>query len=111
MIDIVIPLGTGSLWKDNELRICLRSVQQNMEGVRNIYIVGVKPKWLSGVVWIKMTDLPGCRQFNIMRKVLTACKSEALSENFLFMNDDHYVMKKIHAMDIPYWYSGMLSWV
>ena len=49
MIDVVIPLGTGSRWQDNELRYCLRSIEKNLSGVNEVVIVGEKPKWLTNV--------------------------------------------------------------
>lgn len=45
-IDLVYILGSGSQWRNNELRFSLRSVQKNLKGYRNIYIVGENPGFL-----------------------------------------------------------------
>jgi hypothetical protein len=107
-IDIVIPLGGGSKIKDEELRYCLRGVQYNLRGYRDIYIIGQKPKWCTGVKWIKAIDSNECKQLNIMQKILVACRTESISNTFYFMNDDHFIMKET-TVNIPFYYSGILD--
>jgi hypothetical protein len=93
MIDIVIPLRNDSTWNNNEIRYCLRSVEKHLTGIRDVYIIGHKPKFLQNVVHIPMGDSKPYVPLNIRWKLLTACAQHSVSENFLFMNDDHYIME------------------
>lgn len=110
VLDILIPLGKGSVWQDNELRFCLRSIEKFLSGYDNIFIIGQKPEWLTGVIHIPHTDLQQSRfrDYNIYLKVIAGCHDERLSDDFLFMSDDHFITKKFHADALPYYYCGQL---
>ena len=109
MIDLVIPLCKGSKFNDLELRYCLRSVEKYLRGYRNIYIIGDKPKWIRNVIHVPFTQRPGdCKDKNIMLKVLHACDIPEVSPEFLFMNDDHFLLKSVDAINYPYYYNGKL---
>ena len=57
MVDIIIPLGTGSKNNDDELRLLLRSIEKNGIGYRKIIVVASKiPSWLQNVVTLQMDD-------------------------------------------------------
>jgi hypothetical protein len=86
-IDVVYVLGTGSKWKNNELRFSLRAIEKNLTGYRDIYVIGENPGFLQNVIHIPYPDeLPGNADGNIARKVLRACREKKLSDNFLFIN-------------------------
>lgn len=108
--DVVYVLGTGSSWNNNELRFSLRSVQKHLKGYRNIYVVGEKPEWLSKAVkHIPCPDIyENNADGNIIHKVLNACIREELSSTFLFINDDHILLKDINIEDIPPFHKGDL---
>lgn len=110
-IDLVYVLGSGSNWQNNEIRFSLRSVAENLKGIGNIYVIGEKPDWMQNVIHIMWPDEfgPGNADGNIIRKVLRACKEEGLSEQFLFINDDHLVLKPIEASDVPYIHKGDMN--
>jgi hypothetical protein len=109
-IDLVYPLGKGSVWNDNELRFSLRSVQQNMKNVGKIFIVGECPNWLKNVVHIPCVDVfKNNSDGNIITKVLEACKHEGLSDDFLFMNDDYLIMNPVDATKIPAYHKGDMA--
>jgi hypothetical protein len=55
-IDVVYPLGTGSVWQDNELRYSLRSLEKNFPDLGRVYVVGHKPDWLGNVEHIPFGD-------------------------------------------------------
>ena len=93
MIDIVIPLRNDSHWQNNEIRYCLRSVEMYLKDIRNVYIVGYKPKFIHNVIHIPTNDPHPWVTFNIRDKLIRACNEVDLSDNFLFMNDDHYIMR------------------
>lgn len=105
-MDIVIPLGKGSLWQDNELRYALRSIQKNLSGFRDIYIIGHKPDWVKNVIHIPHQDPYRCKEKNIMEKVRTACLTTGVSDVFLFSNDDIYFMEPMNVYEMKYYHSG-----
>jgi len=105
-MDIVIPLGKGSLWQDNELRYALRSIENNLRDYRDIYIIGHKPSWIKNVIHIPHDDPHRCKERNIMEKVRTACLLPGVSDLFLFSNDDLYFMEPMSAYEVGYYHSG-----
>ena len=109
VIDLVYVLGTGSVWKNNELRFSLRSVAKNMAGVGNIWIIGENPGFLSPEIrHIYYPDELGKDNAdgNMARKILRACKEPDLSEDFVFMNDDFIINKPLIAAEIPCLHKG-----
>jgi hypothetical protein len=109
-IDLVYVLGSGSNWHNNELRFSLRSVARNLENVGNIFIVGDKPKWIKNITHIPCEDPFKLNpDANIITKVIEACKNEELSEKFLFMNDDYFVINKTDATTIPAIHKGDMA--
>ncbi len=103
-IDLVYVLGSGSCWKNNELRFSLRSVQKNLMGVRKIFVVGEDPGFLTEeIIHIPHPDpLSQNADGNMALKILRACQEKNLSNDFLFMNDDFIINRPIHAAEIPY---------
>ncbi len=110
-MDIIIPLGTGSLHDNIELRFCLRSIEKFITGVDEVFMIGERPAWLKNVVHIPAIDRPGSnyKQQNIYTKILAACADPALSDNFLFFNDDHFILKPFFASMFPYHHKGKMS--
>jgi hypothetical protein len=111
-IDILIPLGPGSKWDNNELRYCLRSICANLTGWRRIYIVGEPVDWLQ--------KTPVCRhvpheqesvnkEARIARRVAWAFRNLPLSDRVLFMNDDHVILKPADARTYPNYYKASLE--
>lgn len=105
-MDILYPLGEGSICDNLEIRYSLRSVQKYLKGYRNIYIIGVLPDFLKGVIHIPYDDISVDKETNIFRKILRACQERDLSDNFLFMNDDHFFVKSMDCYNFPYFYKG-----
>lgn len=103
MTDIVYLLGTGSGWYDNEIRYSIRSLEMFVSDIRNIYIVGQRPKWLTNVIHLPFPDSHGCKERNIMLKMAYVCGHPDLSENFLHIHDDHFALAPQSADNIPYW--------
>lgn len=105
-MDVVIPLGTGSIWNDTELKFALRSIEIHYPDLGNVYLVGEKPKWIKpkSVIHIPAADRPGQenKESNIARKVYLACTQPSLSQEFIFMNDDHFLLSPIPPL--PYYY-------
>lgn len=108
MTDILIPLGTGSKFDNIELRFCLRSVEKHLIGVGQIVIVGETLPWLRNIIHISGPEKPGVhfRSENIYRKIIAGCSLRELSDNFLFMNDDHFLLKDFEVSQFPYLHRG-----
>lgn len=108
---IVIPLGTGSRWSNTELKFALRSVEKHLTGYDDIFIIGEKPEWLQNVIHIPATDIEQtwAKERNIFDKIMLACEDPRVSDDFLFMNDDHFLLEDYVAGEFPYYYEGQLS--
>lgn len=111
MRDLVIPLGTESIWNDNdELRYALRSFQKNIPDLGRIIIVGEKPAWLNGVIHIPANDpFRHHKDANIIRKILLAIHQvEDLSDEFYWSCDDHLILRPATAKELrPYFISEL----
>ena len=109
-VDVVYVLGTGSNWQNNEIRFSIRSLYKNLINFRNIYIIGEDPGFLKDVIIVPHPDEIGPHNAdgNIIRKVLRACQIPELSQKFLFINDDHYIIKPVSASLIPPLHKGDL---
>lgn len=109
-MDVVYILGNGSRWKDNEIRYSLRSIEKHLTGFDKVFIVGSKPDFLQGVIHLPAED---CypqdelrRNYNIQAKVCMACNCELVSKDFVFFNDDHFMLEDMHVNEIKYWNDG-----
>lgn len=134
-VDILIPLNNGSKHNDIELKYCLRSLQKHMTGTRNLWIVGEKPAFLDynyvhHVPYHESTDNTQ-RARNIFDKICKAINYISpvefhqtdedfindeitaswinLSDMFLFVNDDHFLLKDYEAKTFPSYHRGILD--
>lgn len=95
-IDVLIPLGIGSKWDNNEIKYSLRSIEQNLSNLGNIYIIGSKPDWLTNVIHVPFQDPHTSsllRNQNILQKILFTIRNYDVSNNFIFTNDDIFFLK------------------
>ena len=105
-MDIVIALGTGSRWQDNELRYALRSIETYLQGHSGrIVLVGERPKWIKNVDHYDIPDVGGRKNFSIFQKILTGCEW-VNGDDFIFWNDDHFLLKPLNVKDFKYWYDN-----
>ena len=112
-VDVVYVLGSGSGWKNNEIRFSLRSIEKNGINAGKIFVVGEKPEFLSKkVIYIHVSDIfnPNVNaDGNIITKVLAACADKRLSDDFLFINDDHILLKPVDLHDVPAFHKGDMN--
>lgn len=109
MIDIVYLLGSGSLLKDLEIRMSLRSAEKYLTNYDKVYVVGGKPDWLLTEHIPADDDKTKVPDYNMMAKMKLACESPSISEDFLLFHDDHFLNGPFDAVTFPYFYSGMLD--
>lgn len=110
--DVLIPLGSGSRHDNLELRYCLRSIEKHLKNVRNVWIVGSQiPDWIKGcwLVAAKESTNNWNRARNIYRKVQYACQKPDLSDTFLYVHDDHFLLKDFDAGSFPYYHDGKID--
>jgi hypothetical protein len=88
-----------------ELRYSLRSLSNVPHG--KVFIIGDKPKWTKGIVHVPASDPHGLKALNALHKITVACRDPRVSEDFVLMNDDFYVLKPIPG--IPTLHRGTIS--
>ena len=104
MVDIVIPLGTGSKNNNDELRLFLRSIEKNGIGYRKIIVVASEiPSWLQNVVTLQMDDaLKHNKDGNIIRKVLFALTAVPdITPEFVWSADDCVLLQEFDFSSVP----------
>ena len=86
--DVVITLSDKSKHFNEELRYALRSIETNMVDLGQVWLIGNKPEWVTGVKNIVVEDNLKPKDCNIINKILTTCRTKELSERFVFWSDD-----------------------
>jgi hypothetical protein len=89
---------------NEELRYSIRSAVKNLPHDK-IWVVGGKPDWYTGN-YIKVSQTRS-KYVNARNNLKTICASEDISDSFILMNDDFYIINKVHS--VPYMYSGTLD--
>lgn len=90
--------------ENEELRYSIRSVVHNFPKAR-IWVVGGKPAWYKGH-HIPL-DQSQNKYTNALNNVMAICNSKEISESFIFMNDDFFILKTFDLKDI--FNGGLLS--
>ena len=108
-MDIVIPLGTGSRWQNNELRFALRSIEKYLTGYDKIFTIGECPSYLKNVIHIPCPDFPGRKEYSIFNKIMKAVADERCSDYFVFWNDDIFLIDNLQTADFKFWHEGTLQ--
>jgi hypothetical protein len=101
--DVVYVVRPGE--KNEELRFSIRSVIANLPH-RKIWIAGYCPKWLTEVGHIKVPTMPG-GHVSAKANLKAACLEPEVSEEFVYMNDDFFIMEPVERM--PVMHRGPLS--
>jgi len=102
---IIIPYKRD-IFDGLELKYCLRAIQKYLTGYTGVVLIGIPPDWYKGD-YVLAPDFDGRKQYSIYQKLLTAC--EYCTENFPMFNDDHFLLKPLHADEIKYWYNHTLK--
>lgn len=99
-IDVVYICRSGP---NEELRYSIRSVEKNLS-YRSIWVVGQKPEWYQGN-FVQVEDSRS--KYSNARSNLKALVDDPnISDNFVLMNDDFFIMRRIEK--ISYFYSKSL---
>lgn len=89
---------------NDELRYSLRSIEENMPDGR-VWVVGHRPMWYIGD-FIPVDDVGG-KFDNIVNCIKTVSENNDISDNFILMNDDFFVLKKLDSL--PVFHGGLLK--
>ena len=76
-----------------DLKFSLRSVEKFCT-FRNIWVVGYKPNWVKNVNYLP-TVQSGNKWVNSMTNIVAACNCPEISEDFVLMNDDFFMLRSI----------------
>ena len=101
-VDWIIPLGTGSKSKNDELRLLLRSLERHARNLGRVVVVGdALPDWLTGVEVVKRGDpCPANKDANIIDKVAQAVRDLGIKQ-FVFSADDNILLCDCDCEEIP----------
>jgi hypothetical protein len=88
---------------NEELRYSIRSVVKSFPE-SNIWVVGGKPNWYAGnYINIKQVLT---KYRNAIQNLNAICNSNEISEEFILMNDDFYIVKNINTIET--YHGGLL---
>jgi hypothetical protein len=89
---------------NEELRYSIRSVLYSFPNAK-IWVVGGKPNWYSGnYIFV---DQNHHKYANAINNLKSICDSNEIQEEFVLMNDDFFIIKKIDRID--QFYNGPIS--
>lgn len=102
-MDVVYILGDGSKADNEEIRYSLRSLERNMLDIGNVYIVGILPDFLQDVRHIPCEDRHEKRWKNAMEKTRLAASTDGITDEFLLMNDDFFMLSPFQGDNFPFY--------
>lgn len=94
-MDVVYPLKRSG-GPDNELKYSLRSLRNLPHG--RVFVVAGSPSWLRDVTVINPGAKRPTKYLDSTANVLAACDSDEVSDPFVLMNDDFFVMQEIEKV-------------
>lgn len=97
--DIVIPLGNGSGFDNQELCFALRSVEKFVQDCGAVWIISdCAPDWLQNVRILPVPDRhKHNKDANLFDKLIFAAKMPEVSETFVFLSDDQAFLAPFNA--------------
>lgn len=95
-LDIVCPVRVGN--KNDELRHALRSWHLNLPH-RNVHLWGAPPAWTKNVIKHPMQQSQSNYRLNTTKMMQAACQDPNISNPFIWLNDDIFVMKPVEEVE------------
>ena len=101
MPDIIIPLGPGSKFNNDELRISLRSVEKNLD-VDKVYVATtIDIPWLKNAIKVPVDDpWDNNKDKNLIYKVVKTLEMYPEIDKFYFWSDDFVILQPIGSNHI-----------
>ncbi len=100
-MDLVYICGPGD---NEELKYSIRSAVKNLK-FDNLWVVGGKPDWYVGN-YLEVIQNKS-KYANARNNLRAICNSSKISDSFILMNDDFYIMNKVD--NVPYMHGGLLA--
>jgi len=106
-IDVIYPLGGASKFGDNwEIRYSIRSLVSYFPQLGNIYVIGVKPDWLSDeAIFIESRDsYVNNKAASMICRIIKGCERLEISQFILRCSDDHILLGNLEGEELvtPY---------
>ena len=107
---VIIPIGTGSNWDNNELRYCLRSIEKHAKFDKEIIILGeqgVSIPWLQNCLYKEINryypdnleEMYGVRLFEnffcVLNKIQWYCNQDFCGDEFILFSDDQLLVRDV----------------
>lgn len=105
-MDVLYYVGSGSYHNNDELRYSLRSLDKYCKDVDRVFIVGNKPDFIRNCELIWVEDRFDWWR-NAFEKTKAAIKA-GISEEFLLMNDDFFMLSYFEAAKYPFYHKGKI---
>ena len=86
--------------ENEELRYSLRSLATNAPFVQKVWIAGYMPRWVEGVGYIRVVQGWPHKAKNVRENLRAVTANRAVSDDFILMNDDFYIMKPITEIPV-----------
>jgi len=102
-MDILYTLGTGSLYQNAEIKTSIKLIKKYAKFDR-IFVIGENPN-IEGIEFIPFKDTMA-RTRNVFRKLCEVAENSDISEDFLYMMDDVFILKPIDIENYPIYHSG-----
>lgn len=95
--DLVVPVREGRV--NEQLRYALRSWSAHLPHGR-VWLVGYRPAWVGGVEHIATRQAGSTKYRNTTAAVRAACEHPDVSDDFLLVNDDMFIMRPVDGMPV-----------
>ncbi len=106
-MDVLYYIGSGSKHNNDEIRFSLRSLEKYCVDLDRVFVVGNKPPFLKNVTYLWVEDKFEWWR-NAFEKTKAAIKA-GISDEFLLMNDDFFMLQKFRAATYPFYHKGDIS--
>lgn len=105
MVDLLLPLGKGSVFGNEELKLFLRSLERYCTGWRTLWIAGELVPFVRNsdrVQNVFVRENAGApKDARIALKQFAALRDLPISEDVVLMNDDYVFTKPVDLSSIP----------
>ena len=105
MVDLLLPIGKGSVFGNSELRLFLRSLERYCTGWRTLWIVGEKIPFVAHSDRVRnefvREDAGAPKDARIALKQFVALRDLPISEDVVLMNDDYVFTKPTDLSTLP----------
>jgi len=108
-MNIYIPYSINrDIFKGEELKFAIRSIEKYLTGWEDIFLIGTAPDWFPQEKVIYASDIPNKKEESIYKKMLIAAEREK-DRLFVMWHDDHFLLKKLKCLEVYYWHDGPLK--